>query len=85
MCVIKKEATRRCGGGPKSAYNYEEGGEMKEVETWHSLERRKGCLRWKLSIPRVGPIAGPLTEAWFRLAVQMDQNRAADEAFHVSH
>jgi len=24
-------------------------------------------------------------EAWFRLAVQMDQNRAADEAFHVSH
>jgi len=24
-------------------------------------------------------------EAWFRLAVWMDQNRAADEAFHVSH
>jgi len=24
-------------------------------------------------------------EAWFRLAVQMDQNCAADEAFHVSH
>ena len=24
-------------------------------------------------------------EAWFRLAVQMDQNRAADEAFHTSH
>jgi hypothetical protein len=24
-------------------------------------------------------------EAWFRLAVRMDQNRAADEAFHVSH
>ena len=25
------------------------------------------------------------SEAWFRLAVQMDQNRAADEAFHVAH
>jgi len=24
-------------------------------------------------------------EAWFRLAVQMDQNRMADEAFHVFH
>jgi len=24
-------------------------------------------------------------EAWFHLAVRMDQNRAADEAFHVSH
>jgi len=24
-------------------------------------------------------------EAWFHLAVQMDQNRAADETFHVSH
>jgi len=24
-------------------------------------------------------------EAWFRLAVRMDQNRAADEAFHTSH
>jgi len=24
-------------------------------------------------------------EAWFRLAVRMDQNHAADEAFHVSH
>jgi len=24
-------------------------------------------------------------EAWFRLAVRMDQNRVADEAFHVSH
>jgi len=24
-------------------------------------------------------------EGWFHLAVQMDQNRAADEAFHVSH
>jgi len=24
-------------------------------------------------------------EAWFRLAVRIDQNRAADEAFHVSH
>ena len=24
-------------------------------------------------------------EAWFRLAVWMDQNHAADEAFHVSH
>jgi len=24
-------------------------------------------------------------EAWFRLTVRMDQNRAADEAFHVSH
>jgi len=24
-------------------------------------------------------------EAWFRLAVRMDQNRAADEAFHISH
>ena len=24
-------------------------------------------------------------EAWFRLAVQMDQNHAADEAFHISH
>jgi len=24
-------------------------------------------------------------EAWFRLAVWIDQNRAADEAFHVSH
>jgi len=24
-------------------------------------------------------------EGWFRLAVQMDQNRAVDEAFHVSH
>jgi len=23
-------------------------------------------------------------EAWFRLTVQMDQNRAADEVFHVS-
>jgi len=60
-CVIKKEAARRCGSGPKSAYNYEEGGEMKEMETWRSLERRKRCLRWKLSVPRVGPIAGPLT------------------------
>ena len=60
-CVIKKEATRRCGGGPKSAYNYEEGGGMKEMETRRSLGRRKRCLRWKLSVPRVGPIAGPLT------------------------
>jgi len=25
------------------------------------------------------------SEGWFHLAVQMDQNRAADEAFHVSH
>jgi len=24
-------------------------------------------------------------EAWFHLAVRMDQNRAADEVFHVSH
>jgi len=24
-------------------------------------------------------------EAWFCLAVRMDQNRAADEAFHTSH
>jgi len=24
-------------------------------------------------------------EAWFRLAVWIDQNHAADEAFHVSH
>ena len=24
-------------------------------------------------------------EAWFRLAVRIDQNRAADEAFHISH
>ena len=24
-------------------------------------------------------------EAWFRLAVRMDQNHAADEAFHISH
>jgi len=24
-------------------------------------------------------------EAWFRLAVRMDQNHAADEVFHVSH
>ena len=24
-------------------------------------------------------------EAWFHLAVRMDQNRVADEAFHVSH
>jgi len=24
-------------------------------------------------------------KAWFRLAVQMDQNRIADEAFHTSH
>ena len=24
-------------------------------------------------------------EAWFHLAVRMDQNRAADEAFHISH
>jgi len=24
-------------------------------------------------------------EAWFRLAVRIDQNRVADEAFHVSH
>jgi len=24
-------------------------------------------------------------EAWFRLTVQMDQNRAADKAFHISH
>ena len=24
-------------------------------------------------------------EAWSRLAVRMDQNRAADEAFHISH
>jgi len=24
-------------------------------------------------------------EAWFCLAVQMDQNHAADEAFHTSH
>jgi len=24
-------------------------------------------------------------EAWFRLTVRMDQNHAADEAFHVSH
>jgi len=24
-------------------------------------------------------------EAWFCLAVRMDQNHAADEAFHVSH
>ena len=60
-CVIKKEAARRCGGGPKSAYNYEEGGEMKEMEMQRSLKRRKRCLRWKLSVPRVGPIAGPLT------------------------
>jgi len=44
-----------------TAYNYEEGGEMKEMETRHSLERRERCLRWKLSVPRVGPIAGPLT------------------------
>jgi len=42
-------------------YNYEEGGEMKEMETRRSLKRRKRCLRWKLSIPRVRPIAGPLT------------------------
>jgi len=61
MCVIKKEATRRCSGGLKSAYNYKEGGEMKEMETRRSLECRKRCLRWKLSVPRVGPIAGPLT------------------------
>ena len=37
---------------------------MKEMETWRSLERRKRCLRWKLSVPRVGPIAGPLTQVW---------------------
>ena len=24
-------------------------------------------------------------EAWFHLAIRMDQNRAADEAFHTSH
>jgi len=24
-------------------------------------------------------------EAWFRLAVRMDQNHTADEAFHTSH
>jgi len=24
-------------------------------------------------------------ETWFRLAVRMDQNRTADEVFHVSH
>jgi len=24
-------------------------------------------------------------EAWFRLAVRMDQNRVADEVFHISH
>jgi len=34
---------------------------MKEVETRRSLEHREECLRWKLSVPRVGPIAGPLT------------------------
>ena len=61
--VIRKEAARECGNGPKGAYNYEEGGEIKEVETQRSLERREECLRWKLSVPRVGPIAGPLTVA----------------------
>ena len=30
--VDKKEAARECGSGPKGAYNYKEGGEMKEVE-----------------------------------------------------
>jgi len=30
--VDKKEAARKCSSGPKGAYNYEEGGEMKEVE-----------------------------------------------------
>ena len=69
MCVIRKEAARRCGGGPKSAYNYEERGEMKEMETQHSLERRKRCLRWKLSVPRVGPIAGPLTDPLLGMSV----------------
>ena len=59
--VIRKEAARECGSGPKGVYNYEEGGEMKEVETRRSLECREECLRWKLSVPRVGPIAGPLT------------------------
>jgi len=61
MCVIKKEAARRCGSGLKGAYNYEEGGEMKGMEMQRSLECRKRCLRWKLSVPRVRPIAGPLT------------------------
>jgi len=61
--VIRKEAARECGSGPMGVYNYEEGGEMKEMKTQRSLERREECLRWKLSIPRVGPIAGPLTVA----------------------
>ena len=39
--VDKKEATRECGSGPKGAYNYEEGGEMKEVECGVALNIEK--------------------------------------------
>jgi len=49
---------------------------------------RRGLDR-RISTALVGMTYGRPTdtdpEAWFRLAIRMDQNRAADEAFHTSH
>ena len=52
------------------------------VKFRHGLDRR---ISTALAGMAFGRPSDTKPQAWFHLAVQMDQNRAADEAFHASH